>query len=194
MAGSKIKGRILQAAIVLFGKFSFEGVTTRALAKSAHCMEGGIYRLFGDKEHLYEEAISSVVQRSVNRMAEFALKQYTDMNKKAGQPEIIKTAVHGWYFSFSSDGARLLQQVLLNDKRRKPQAQQAFDNILAILQTTLEQNSRKSAKRFVPKTHSESLIWTLFQLKLTYAGPPEKEKNEVDRFLQDWLLTVHTAD
>jgi AcrR family transcriptional regulator len=194
MAESRIKARILQAAILLFGKFSFEGVTTRGLAKSAQCMEGGIYRLFGDKERLYEEAISSVVQGSVNNMAEFALKLYTDKNKKVGQPDIIKTAVQGWYFSFSADGARLLQQVLLNDKRRRPQAQQAFDNILAILQTTLEQNSKKSAKGFAPKTRSETLIWTLFQLKLGYAGAPEREKNEVDRFLQDWLLTIHTAD
>ncbi len=193
MAESRIRGRILAAAIQLFGKFSFEGVTTRGLAKAAQCMEGGIYRLFGDKERLYEEAIAHVVQGSVNSMAEFALKLYTDKSKKIGPAEIIKSAVHGWYSSLSPDGARLLQQVILNDKRRRPQAHQAFDNILAILQTTLEQDSKKVHRGVSPKTRSESLIWTLFQLKLSYDGPPNKENQEVDRYLEDWLLTIHTA-
>jgi AcrR family transcriptional regulator len=194
MAESRIKGRILQAAIQLFGKFSFEGVTTRGLAKSAQCMEGGIYRLFGDKERLYDDAIASVVQASVSGMAEFALRMYTDKSKKFGETEIIKAAVHRWYSSLSQDGARLLQQILLNDKRRRPQAHQAFDNILAILQTTLEQSSKKPAKSFAPKTRSESLIWTLFQLKLSYSGTADKEQQEVDRYLHDWLLTVQATD
>jgi AcrR family transcriptional regulator len=194
MAESKIRGRILDAAILLFGKFSYEGVTTRGLAKAANCMEGGIYRLFGDKESLYEVAITTVVQTSVNSMAEFALKLYTEKSKKTSQTEIIKSAVHRWYSSFSVEGARLLQQIFLNDKRRRPQAQQPFDNILAILQTTLEQDSRKAAKAPVPKTRCESLIWTLFQLKLSYTAPADKEKQEVDRFLQDWLLTITTTD
>jgi AcrR family transcriptional regulator len=194
MAGSKIKGRILQAAIQLFGKFSFEGVTTRDVAKMAHCMEGGIYRLFGDKERLYDDAIDNVVQGCVNSLAEFALKLYTDKNKNGSQTEILKAAVHRWYSSFSLDGARLLQQIILNDKRRRQQAQQPFDSILAILQTTLEQDPKKLAKGTGWKTRSESLISTLFQLKLSYTGPVEKEKHEVDRFLQDWILTVHTND
>lgn len=194
MAESRIKGRILTAAIQLFGKFSFEGVTTRGLAKAAQCMEGGIYRLFGDKERLYEDAITNVVQASVNSMAGFALKLYTEKGKKTGYSEMIRTAVHGWYFSFSPDGARLLQQVILNDKRRRAQAHQAFDNILAILQTTLDQNPKKPAKAFAPKTRCESLIWTLFQLKLSYDGPANKENQEVDRYLNDWLLTIPAGD
>lgn len=194
MAESRIKSRILTAAIQLFGKFSYEGVTTRGLAKTAQCMEGGIYRLFGDKENLYQTAITHVVQGSVNSMAEFALKLYTEKGKKAGYTDVIRSAIHGWYGSFSPDGARLLQQVILNDKQRRPQAQQAFDNILAILQTTLDQNSKKPSKAFSPKTRSEGLIWTLFQLKLSYDSPANKENQEVDRYLDDWLLTVPTAD
>lgn len=194
MADSRIKGRILEAAIHQFGKFSFEGVTTRGLAKMAQCMEGGIYRLFGDKERLYNDAIASVVQPSVNSMAEFALKLYTDKNKKISETEMIRAVVQRWYWSFSQDGARLLQQIILNDKHHRQQAQQPFDSILAILQTTLEQDSKKPAKGFVPKTRCENLIATLFQLKLSYAGPADKEKHEVERFLQDWLLTLPDHD
>jgi AcrR family transcriptional regulator len=194
MAESKIKGRILNAAILLFGKFSYEGVTTRGLAKVANCMEGGIYRLFGDKQSLYDVALTTVVQAVVNGMAEFALKLYTEKSKKTGQKELIKAAVQRWYFSFSLEGARLVQQVILNDKRRRPQAQQSFDNILAILQTTIEQDAANPAESHQVKTRCESLIWTLFHLKLSYTGPADREKQELDRFLDDWLLSIHTAD
>ncbi len=194
MGGSRIKGPILEAAIRLFGKFGFEGVTTRGIAQEAHCMEGGIYRLYGNKTRLYEEAIASVVQGTLGSLAAIALGLYTEKSTKMGQEEIIKAAVHGWYSSFSQDGAKLLQQVLLNDNEHKPGAHQPFANVLAILQRTLESESEKAGKRFDAKTRTEGLISALFQLKLTYEGPADKEHQEVDRHLQDWLVTLPRED
>src|SRR5215467_1546369 len=115
MSGSRIKGPILEAAIHLFGKFGYEGVTTRDLARGARCMEGGIYRIYGRKRHLYEDAISAVVQAINTSMAEFALGLYTETGTTMGPEDIMKAAVHRWYSSLSRDGARLIQQVLLND-------------------------------------------------------------------------------
>jgi len=138
--------------------------------------------------------VTAVVEASVNSMAAFALALYTEKREKMGPEDVIKAAVHRWYSSLSLDGAKLLQQILLNDKQRKNQAQQSFANVLAILQKTLESDSKDTRKRFDSKTRTESLISTLFQLKLSYAGPPDKEKQEVDRYLQDWLLTVPASD
>jgi AcrR family transcriptional regulator len=192
MGGSRIKGRILDAAIQLFGKFGFEGVTTRRIAGMAKCMEGGIYRLYGDKVRLYEEAVATVVEAALNSMATFALGLYTETSGR-DQADAVKAAAHRWYSSISRDGARLLQQVLLNDKPRKQQAKQPFACVLAILQKTLEA-SENARDGFDAKTRTESLIWALFQLKLNYAGPAEKEEQEVDRFLQDWLQTLPVSD
>jgi AcrR family transcriptional regulator len=194
MGGSRIKGPILQAAIQLFGKLGFEGVTTRELARAAHCMEGGIYRIYGRKRHLYDDAITAVVQATNTSMAAFVLGLYSETGATMGPEDVIKAAVHRWYSSLSQDGAKLLQQILLNDKQHKHQAQQSFANVLAILQKTLESDSKDTRKRFDSKTRTESLISTLFQLKLSYVGPADKEKQEVDHYLQDWLLTVPASD
>jgi AcrR family transcriptional regulator len=192
MGGSRIKGRILQAAIHLFGKLGFEGVTTRAIAREAHCMEGGIYRLYGDKGRLYEEAVTTVVQATVDGMAAVALGFYRD-DGEASQEDTVRTTVHRWYSSLSLDGAKLVQQVLLNDKAHKEKADQSFANVVAILQRILDADSESAAK-FDFKTRAEGLVSTLFQLKLSYGGPADREKQELDRYLQDWLLTLPRKD
>jgi AcrR family transcriptional regulator len=194
MGDSRIKGSILQAAIHLFGKFGFEGVTTRGLAKTAHCMEGGIYRLYGNKARLYEEALATVVRATIDRMAKFALGLYTEAGAKMKKEDIIRAAVHCWYSSLSLDAAKLLQQVRLNDKQNKEQAEKTFEHVLAILEKTLESESQSARKEFDAKTRIESLIFALFQLKLSFAGSADKEKQEVDRFLGDWLLTVTVSN
>lgn len=187
----QLESRILAAAIKLFGKFSYQGATVRGLAKTADCTVPSIFRLFVTKERLYEEAIRSVVQGSVNSMAAFALKLHTiHRGKKDFDSNVIRSAVHAWYFSFSPDGARLVQQVILSDTRRRTQVQQAFDNILAILEARLEQVSKETGKNFAPKTRSESLIRTLFQLKISNYGRPRSERQEVDRYIDNWLSTL----
>lgn len=193
MGASRIKGPILDAAIHLFGRVGFEGVTTRELAREARCMEGGIYRLYGGKARLYDEAISAVLQATNHSMAAFALGLYTETAATMAPEEIIKAAVHRWYSSLTQDGAKLLQQVLLNDKKHQQQVQEPFANILAILQKTLA-DSKISGKEFDPKTRTEALISALFQLKLSHPGPAENERQEVDRYLQDWLLTLPARD
>jgi AcrR family transcriptional regulator len=194
MGDSRIKGRILQAAIQLFGNFGFGGVTTRGIAKMAQCMEGGIYRLYGDKAGLYEEVVATVVEATLNSMATFALKLYTETSGRMDRDETIKAAVHCWYWSMSLDGAKLMQQVLLHDKPHEQQVRQPFANVLAILQKTLESDVERPLQGFDSTTRIECLIWALFHLKLTHEGPADKERLELDRFLQDWLQTVPSSD
>lgn len=146
--------------------------------------------MFVSIERLYEEAINHVVQGSANGMAEFALRLYRNKGKKTGHPDIMRLAVLRWYFSFSADGARLLQQMILNDNRRPSQAHQAFHTIIAILEAMLGQDSIAGTKGYAPKTDSETLIWALFQLKLSYDGPAKAEKQEVNRYLENWLFRI----
>src|SRR5215472_12638568 len=183
MADSEIKAPILQAAIHLFGNFGFEGVTTRAIAQKAHCMEGGIYRLYGSKSLLYRDALTAVVQASVSSMAALALELFREEGTQTKWNAIIATVVHRWYSSFSQDGAKILQQVLLADKPRQEQAQEPFACVLAILQKTLGPELKSIPRKFDLKLRTQALIWTLFQHKLSYSGPVDKEELEVDRYL-----------
>jgi AcrR family transcriptional regulator len=190
MARRRVEKDLIAAAIQMFGKLTFDGVTTRGLAAEAGCEEGGLYRVFTNKEGLYAHVIGRVVKESVDRMAEFALEVYTAGDKDNTPAEILKGAVHRWYWSMTIEGAKLLQQVFLNDKDHRKEAQRALDSVVAILQTTLGPVAQASASPFDAKTRSEALIWALFQFKTSYAGPTSQEKHAVDRYLTDWLLSV----
>jgi AcrR family transcriptional regulator len=193
MGGPRIEGRILKAAIHLFGNSGFDGVTTRELAHEAHCMEGGIYRIYRTKRNVYEDAIKAVVKGTTASMATFALGLFTEAGATMERDELIKAAVHRWYWSLSTDGAKLIQQVLVSDAKHREQAQECFTNVQAILQKTLTMDS-KATQEFDVKTRTEGLISSLFHLKVAYCGPADNERQEVDRHLQDWLSTLPAKD
>lgn len=193
MGGSRIEGRILKAAIHLFGNFGYEGVTTRELAREAQCMEGGIYRIFRKKRHLYEDAIKAVVKGTTNSMAAFTLGLFTETGTATDRDEVIRATVYRWYGSLSQDGAKLIQQVLVSDAEHREEAEESFKNVRAILEKTIAMDS-KVAREFDVGTRTEALISPLFHLKVTYSGDGDNERQEVDRYLQDWLRTLPAKD
>jgi AcrR family transcriptional regulator len=192
---SKVEPLLIKAAISLFGEFGYEGVTTRALAGKAEVQEWNIYRLFGDKEGLYQRAITSVVQSSVDAMAEFALNFISGgSGKDMGQAALITAVVHHWYSSLSTSGARLIFHVRVGDKKRRTEAELPLGKIIGILEKTIEPESRKTQKgKFDARTRAELLVRALFDLKTTYSGKQEKETDEVNRVLQDWLKTLPSS-
>jgi len=69
-AGDATRQRLLRAAVELFTSVGFRGTTTPAIAAKAGVAEGTIYRHFGGKEHLLNEAY-----RSAQRWACTVLKE-----------------------------------------------------------------------------------------------------------------------
>jgi AcrR family transcriptional regulator len=55
--------RILEAAALLYGQHGYLGATTRRIAEEAEVSEVTLFRLFGTKESLLEEAIRSHAHR-----------------------------------------------------------------------------------------------------------------------------------
>jgi len=190
---SKVEPLLIKAAISLFGESGYEGVTTRALAGKADVEEWNIYRLFGDKEGLYQRALTSVVQSSVDKMAEFALNFFSGSSgKDMDQAALITAVVHHWYSSLSTSGAKLIVHVRIGDKKRKTEAELPLEKIIGILEKTLESDSKKTSKgKFDARTRAEFLVKVLFDLKTTYSG--KQEKDEVNRILQDWLKTLRSS-
>ena len=65
--------RILEAAARLYGQHGYLGATTRRIAEEADVSEVTIFRLFGTKEAVLEEAIRSRAQREpMTRLSEDA--------------------------------------------------------------------------------------------------------------------------
>ena len=56
-SGSRIAGKILDAAILSFATDGYHGSTTKAICARAGCTEGSLYRLFGSKEKLFDAAL-----------------------------------------------------------------------------------------------------------------------------------------
>jgi AcrR family transcriptional regulator len=189
--GSKVKPRIINAAITLFGRFGLYGVTTLELAKEARVIEGSLYRLFLTKEKLYDEAVESVVRGSTDALAQFVLTLYSDERKNQDLASLMGAAVRCWYSSFTQDGARLLLQAAVSDKKRSAHALSPNEKITEILVTMLDRelkDAKKGKSKFDTRTAVESLILTLFQFKITGLHASSKEEMEsVERYLQHWL-------
>lgn len=186
MPKKRIEPQLIEAAISLFGEFGFKGVKTRHLAVKADVMAYNINRLFDSKQGIYVKALSVVVDRSINEMADF-VHNYPKSADKKDESSLVYAAVHRWYSSLSRDGARLLQQVMMSDPLRRDRAFGPMANIISIVTNSIEAPPKKAKSNFDPKTRAEALIMTLFQLKVSSPGPPDKEMREVDRFLGDWI-------
>ena len=189
--GSRVKPRIINAAITLFGRFGLYGVTTLELAKEARVIEGSLYRLFVTKDRLYDEAVESVVRGSTDALAQFVLTLYSGESKTQDLASLVGEAVRSWYSSFTQDGARLLLQAAVSDKKRSAQALSPNEKITEILVTMLDRELKdfhRGKSKFDTRTAVESLVLTLFQFKIT--GSPSSSKEEmtsVERYLQHWL-------
>jgi AcrR family transcriptional regulator len=62
--GDETRERLLEAALKIFGKFGFEGASTRALADAAGANLAAIPYHFGSKEGLYRAAAEFIVERT----------------------------------------------------------------------------------------------------------------------------------
>lgn len=61
-ATTSTRDQILAAAVRLYGEHGFRGMTTRRVAEEAHVNEVTIFRLFGSKEKLLDEALRANFQ------------------------------------------------------------------------------------------------------------------------------------
>src|SRR4026207_2172195 len=57
--------RLIDAAIAVFGECGFRGATTRRIAEAAGVNEVTIFRLFGSKSALLEEAVRQSAARTI---------------------------------------------------------------------------------------------------------------------------------
>jgi AcrR family transcriptional regulator len=176
----RIEPLLVDAAIRLFGESGYEGVTMVDIAQAVDVYEHNLYRLFRTKERLYVRALKTVIDRSLLDMKKF-VREYPKRSDRKTLGPFLHAAIHRWYSSLSQDGARMLQQVMIKDKHRRDKASEPIARMINLLAKAIGQRKPDA------KTRAESLVMALFQLKVSYAGPVENERNEMDRYWRVWI-------
>jgi AcrR family transcriptional regulator len=183
----RVKPDILEAAIKLFGLYSFNGVTTRDLAREAETVEGAIYMWFKNKENLYLQAVSAVITQTNEQFTHFVMKVF-GASEEADSARISE-AVRAWYASIPRPSARLLLQVLISDDKRSKLAREPLEQIINALAKTLDRQ-KKSNRKFNPQAAAKTLIRALFWGKVIDGKAGDQEVNDI---LQQWLLALASS-
>jgi AcrR family transcriptional regulator len=189
---SKVQPNILAAGIELFSDFGYYGVTTRDLAKKAKTTEGSIYRLFGSKETLFEEALKSVIDRSLDP-AQFLLVLFEkEQAGKQNFASVLTTVLRRWYASLPQKSARLLTQayfVKAKLRHGSPSPYAPVDKIIDILATAIAREQKVHSARVNAKVAATAIILTLLHFKITSATScnTKQEGETVEAFVELWL-------
>jgi AcrR family transcriptional regulator len=186
---SKIEAKILDAGIVLFADYGYYGVTTRDLARKAKVTEGSIYRIFQNKEKLFDRCLDAVVGHVLDP-AQLLLLIFENRKQQDFYSAIIGPVCR-WYASLTRHSARLmLQACLCHNEHWRKTANLPLEKTIDILAGSLEREiTNPGSENFNTKIVARSLVVQLFQLK---AGVPlpcsaKEEAAQRDGILEHWL-------
>jgi len=189
---SKASAQILETAIELFADYGYFGTTIRDVAKKADVTAMTIYRLYNSKDGLFEVALSTVIQQSLDQ-AHFLLAIFQNKEKQNSQDFIIHS-VRQWYDSLPQRPARLMMYAYLSHEEKwREMAYSRLEEIVKVLAGTLEEAIDKKVKPR-PKTAvaARTLIMALFQFKITRPKmkSAREEKAAIEDILHQWLMGV----
>lgn len=192
---SKIEPKILHAGIVLFADYGYYGVTTRSLARKAKVTEGSIYRIFDNKEKLFDRCLDKVVGRVLDP-AQLLLSIFENRQKQDFY-SAIAGPVRRWYASLTRHSARLmLQACLCHNEHWQKIASASLEKTIDILAGSLDREiANPGSGNFNTKIAARSLVVPLFQLK---AGVPlacsaKEETAQRDSILEHWVNGLKTV-
>lgn len=190
MSRPRVEPKILDAAIELFGKYGAYGVTFRDLARRAKVTSASIYRIFGTRERLFEQALMTAAGRAVGP-SNFLLTVFT-----AGEGQdfltTVAAAARQWYGSLSQPDARLLMQATLMGEKRDHSAG-PVEGVVRVLAVSLEREwKKKSGDGMDGTAAARALIYSLFHLRLSLAASvsAREEKEAVEKLLSFWLRAM----
>jgi len=184
---SKIQGPILEVAIELFASHGYAGVGIRDIAAAANVTAGSIFRLFENKDSLFEEALQAAVCRCL-APEEFGKLLKADNDDFSAS---VQHALRRWYSSLSPQTARLLMHASLSDNSHwRELASARTAEVAAILARSIRRKIRASRMPGVDAlAASRTLILALFSLRSTHSllHSGEKEREAVEKMIHQWI-------
>lgn len=183
---SRTRGRIIEAAIELYADYGYFGVTIRDLAHKAKTTEGTIYRVFKNRDNVFDEALKTVISRWFDP-AQLVLMIFENQ-KKLDFGALIMAVIRRWYAGMPEQSARFLMQAYWSKKSQwRATALAPIEKLIQLLTTSLEREKVQPSGANVAGA-ARGLILSLFQFKLTSAERPAKQETEVvNGVIEHWL-------
>lgn len=180
----RVEPIILQAAIKLFGLYTYNGVTLKDLTKEARVQEPAIYLWFENKENLYAQAVNAVVAHATQEFSNFVVKLFAG----SGEPTAARIAevVGEWYSSIPEAYVRLLHQVLVSDQRRDAVAREPLEKVVEMIAKSLE-HRKKTSRKFDPQSAAMVLVRSLLWGKVHASKTADRDS---DKILQFWVQSL----
>lgn len=87
---SKIKDRIVASAMRCFASKGFHGCSTKEISERANVTEGSLFRVFGSKEKLFSEALSTALSRKKMKRDQSRIVIFALLEGRLLEPEQLK--------------------------------------------------------------------------------------------------------
>lgn len=181
-----VRPAILEAAIELFGRYSQNGVTTRQLAKEAGVVEASIYNVFGSKDAVYLEAVTSVINQAQQEFAKFVVAEFGKSQTFSARR--LENALKTWCLSLSRPTARLLMQVMLSDDRLIKTAREPIEQMIDMIANSVDRQ-KKPSRKFNSRVAARTLIRALIWARVEKSNATEVAQDVIET-LQQWLLSL----
>lgn len=185
---SKIRGRIVDAAIELYAQNGLHGTTTIQIAKRADVTEGSLFRLFRTKEKLFDEALE---QSAGTMLAPAKLRELLAQEDAASA---IRSACHAVYFKCSPNTVRLSMFARLE---RPDLAEKYFDarfsQSIRAFAGRLRSAKGEVHRDLDPEEAAVSLFYILAQTRyrcVTEGMSRKRQTALVEKRLNSWLRCI----
>lgn len=189
-ASTRVKEKLIDAGIRVFGIYGPRGVTFEDVAVEAQVTRGSVYRLFGTMEALFDAAVKRVLDRYFDT-AKFAL-HILELQNKDEVHDALAGAARQWYEALPRPAARLLVQASLSNPAMQG-PDWPIQRIIHVLTLWLERNPKQKRNiKSEGEGTAKALIYSLFLLKITLpeSVKPKEEKEAVEELLKVWMKAI----
>jgi AcrR family transcriptional regulator len=106
---SKIRDRIIDQAIRCFAERGYSGCSTKEISVRADVTEGSLFRLFGSKNKLFEEALARVWSQTLPQ------EKFENLLNSGGLEQGVQRAFRAMYKKLSVAGVRMVGFAMLEN-------------------------------------------------------------------------------
>lgn len=158
-----MKDQILTSAITLFARYGYKKTTIDDIAKELGIAKGTMYRYFTNKEDLYHQAVSDVLNQWRNHVQKEANKIKDPMDRFK---VMARAAIH--YPERNQDFCHIVLQDpnIFSISNRQDRYRESNKPAEDMLKSILEEGVQKKVFRHINIDHTTQLLFSIYMMYL----------------------------